>query len=82
MSFAQFSSAADAPALDALTITPSASPLAKTVRAIYVGGDAGTVTVTTWSGTSLTITVASGLILPLVCTHVTAATATGLVGLI
>lgn len=81
MSFAQFSSAADAPALDAIEITPSASPLSRTVRAIFVGG-AGDVTVTTWSGTSITFTLPAGGILPLVCTHVTAATATSIRGLI
>lgn len=47
-----------------------------------MGGTAGTVTVTTWGGSSITITVASGAMIPLVCTHVTAATATGLIGLI
>ena len=82
MSFAQFSSSADAPALDAITITPGASPLPRTIRTLYVGGTAGTVTVTTWMGTSITLTVASGALIPLVCTHVTAATATGLVGFI
>lgn len=82
MSFHQFSSSADAPALDAVAITPSASPLARVIRTLYVVGTAGTVTVTTWMGTSVTLTVASGAMIPIVCTHVTAATATGLIGLI
>lgn len=82
MSFHQFSSSADAPALDAIVITPGASPLPRVIRTLYVGGTAGTVTVTTWGGSSITITVASGAMIPLVCTHVTAATATGLIGLI
>lgn len=59
MAFYQYSSAADAPALDAIVITPSASPLPRTVRAIFVGG-AGDVTVTTWSGTSVTFTLPAG----------------------
>lgn len=81
MSYAQFSAVADAPALDAIEITAGASPLPRVVRAIFVGG-AGDITVTTWQGTSITFTVPAGFILPVVCTHVTAATATGLRGLI
>lgn len=81
MTYAQYSSAADAPALDAIAITPGASPLPRTVRGIFVGG-AGDVTVTTWGGTSITFTLPAGALLPLVCTHVTAATATGIRGLI
>lgn len=81
MSYSQFSASADAPALDAIAITASASPLPRVVKAIFVGG-AGDITVTTWQGTSITFTLPAGGILPLVCTHVTAATATGIRGLI
>lgn len=78
--FKNFTVSADSPALDAFVITPSATALAVMPRAILIGG-AGTVTVTTYKGTSLTLTVSAGQVLPLVVTHVTAATATGLVGL-
>ena len=81
MNYAMYPSIADAPALDAFPITPSASPFATVARAIYVGG-AGDVTVTTWRGTSITFTLPAGTVLPLVCTHVTAATATNIRGLI
>lgn len=81
MSFTAYPTIADAPALDAIAITPSATPFATPVRSIYIGG-AGDITVTTFRGTSVTFTVPAGFILPLVCTHVTAATATGLRGFI
>lgn len=81
MDFKAFPSNTTSPALDAFAITASASPLAVIPRAILVGG-AGTITVTTYKGTSITITVAAGSIIPLAVTHVTAATATGLVGLV
>ena len=81
MSFTAYPTIADAPALDAVAITPSATPLAQPIRGLYVGG-AGDVTVTTWRGTSVTFTLPAGALLPLVCTHVTAATATGIRGLI
>ena len=78
--FKNFTVSAESPALDAFTITPSASALAIRPRALLIGGG-GTITVITFRGTTLTLTVQPG-ILPLVVTHVTAATATGIVGLI
>ena len=81
MDFKAFTSTTTSPALDAFTITPGASALTVVPRAIYVG-TGGTITVTTWKGTTLTLTVVDGSILPLVVTHVTAATATGIVGLV
>lgn len=78
--FKNFTVSPESPALDAFVITPGATALAVRPRALLIGG-AGTITVTTWRGTSLTITVAAGTILPLVVTHVTAATATNIVGL-
>lgn len=66
----------------AFAITPGASALSSpTYGGILVGG-AGTVTVTTLSGqTGVVITAVAGQHIPLVCTHVTAAAASGLVGL-
>ena len=81
MDFKSFPSTTTSPALDAFTITPGASALSVVPRAIYVG-IGGTITVTTWNGTSITLTVSDGSLLPLVVTHVTAATATGIVGLV
>lgn len=81
MDFKNFSTSPEAPALDAFTITAGASPLAVVPRALFIGG-AGTITVTTYRGTSLTLTVPAGAIIPLAVTHVTAATATGIVGLV
>lgn len=78
--FKNFPTSAESPALDAFTITPGASPLAVPARALLIGG-AGTITVTTFRGTTITLTVQAG-ILPLVVTHVTAATATNIVGLL
>jgi len=71
----------EAPALDAFTITPGAGALAVMPRALYIG-TGGTITVTTFRGTTLTLTVGDGTVLPLVVTHVTAATAANIVGLI
>lgn len=81
MSYYHYTASADAPAVDAFAITPGASPLPRTVKALFIGG-AGDITVTTLLGTSITFTVPAGSILPLVCTHVTAATATGIRGLV
>lgn len=78
--FKNFTTNATSPSLDAFTITPSASPLAKIPRAI-VADVGGSVTVTTYKGTSLSFVLTAGIPLPLVVTHVTAATATGLKGL-
>jgi hypothetical protein len=70
-----------APAHDASTVTPSASELSKPAKALYVGG-AGNVTVTTLGGNSVTFTaVPAGTVLPISCSHVTAATATNIVAL-
>lgn len=79
MSYINFTSIADAPALDCVEITPGPSPLPAPIRAI-VAATAGTITVTTFRGNSRTIPVAAALPVPIVCTHVTAATATGIVG--
>lgn len=80
LDFKNFPISAESPALDAFTITPSGTALAVRPRALLIG-TAGTITVTTFRGTTLTLTVEPG-ILPLVVTHVTAATATGIVGLV
>lgn len=77
--FKNFTVNPDSPALDGFNITPGASPLAVPARALFIGSG-GTITVTTWRGTSLTFTVTSGSILPLVVTHVTAATASNIIG--
>lgn len=79
--FELFTAVAEAPALDAFTITPGASALAVVPRAL-VATVGGTATVTTWRGNSVTIPLVEGVIFPLVVTHVTAATATGIVGLV
>lgn len=77
----QFEAGLDDPAFDAFTITAGAGALATPIRALYVGG-AGNVTLTTPAGSSVQFTgLAAGSILPVRATHVTAATATGLVGL-
>lgn len=80
MDFKNFTVSPESPALDAFVITPGATALAVVPRALLIGG-AGTITVTTWRGTSITLTVSEG-ILPLVVTHVTAATATNIAGLV
>ena len=64
MDFKNFTVSPESPALDAFLITPGASALAVVPRALLIGG-AGTITVTTWRGTSITLTVSEG-ILPLV----------------
>ncbi len=78
--FTSFPSIVDSPALDAFTITPSGTDLAVIPRALYIGG-AGDITVITHAGTTLTLTVAAG-VLPLVVRRVSAATATAIVGLV
>lgn len=61
-------------------ITPGAGAMAKQAHGIYVGG-AGNISVTCPDGSTLTFTaVPAGTILPIRATHVTAATATGLIG--
>lgn len=71
----------NSPAQDATAVTPGATALAKPAKAIYVGAT-GNVTVTTIAGTSVTFSsVPAGTIIPLSCTHVTAAAAGGIVAL-
>lgn len=68
--------------LSAFAITPGAGALSNpTTGGIKIGG-AGTVTCTMYAGGSVTFTCVAGELLPVCATHVTAATATGLVGLI
>lgn len=64
----------------AFSITPGAGALANPTTAGILVGGAGTVTCTI-GGTSVVITAIAGQYLNVVATHVTAATATGLVGL-
>lgn len=78
--FTSFPTVADSPALDAFTITPSGTDLAVIPRALYIGV-AGDITIITHAGTTLTMTVSAG-VLPLVVRRVSAATATGIVGLV
>jgi hypothetical protein len=68
-------------AVDVILITAGASPLAKPVRAIRANG-AGTVTVTTFAGNSVVCNFAAGETRFIGATHVTAATATGLEGMV
>lgn len=65
---------------DSFPITPAPGALAVPVRAIRAEG-AGTVTVTTAAGFSRTMNFAAGETRYVACTHVTAATATGLEGM-
>lgn len=68
------------PAQYAFVITASATALAHPIRGLYVGVS-GDVTVTMDGGGSIQFTnLAAGVIHPISCTHVTAATATGIVG--
>lgn len=69
------------PAQGAFTVTAGASALEHVIRAFYVGV-AGDVTVTTLNGESVQFTnCIGGMIYPIAATHITAATATGIVGL-
>lgn len=75
----------DAPANSAAAVTPSATALAFTTRALYVGG-AGSVAVTMAGGGNVTfVGVPAGAVLPIRVTHVLAAgsgtTATNIVAL-
>lgn len=68
------------PAQGAFTITAGAGALSHVIRGLYVGV-AGNVTVTTMNGESVEFTnLVAGVIHPIAATHVTAATATGIVG--
>lgn len=63
-------------------ITPGATALAATTKGIYVGA-AGNITVTFADGASAQfLAVPTGSILPVQAVKVTAATATGLIGLV
>lgn len=67
------------PAINAAAITPSAAELAAHSRAIYVGVT-GDVTVTMQGGQSITLEgVQGGSFLPIRVSHITAATASGIV---
>jgi len=68
--------------LSGFAITPGAGALTSPTTGGIKVGTAGTVTVTMYAGGSLTFTVVAGEHLAVCATHVTAATATGLVGLI
>jgi hypothetical protein len=64
-----------------LAITAGASALAKPVRWLRATG-AGTMTITTFSGNARTLTFAAGETRYVGATHVTAATATGIEGIV
>lgn len=72
---------ADCTAVDVILITPGASPLSKPVRALRANA-AGTMTVTTFAGNSVVLNFAAGETRNVGATHVTAATATGIEGLV
>ena len=66
----------------AFSITPGASALATPTRGLYVGTQ-GNVTVTLLDGSSVTFNnLVPGVIHPIFCTHVTNATATGILGIV
>lgn len=74
--FETHSTGLQGPASNAATVTPGASAMANTCRALYVSA-AGDATVTLKGGQSVTFSnLSAGVIYPLRCTHVTAATAT------
>lgn len=64
---------------DGFTITAGAGALAKKAHGIRAN-TAGSITFTTVGGTTLTMDVGAGEWIPFICTHVTAATAGGLIG--
>lgn len=71
----------ESPAVSGAPITPGPADLDPVTRAIYVGGS-GDITVTFPDDTVATfVAVASGIILPVRAKKVTAASATGLIGL-
>lgn len=69
------------PAIGAFSITPGASALAQPTRGLYVGV-AGDVTVTMIEGSSVTFANLPVGLHPIAVTHVTAATATDILGLV
>lgn len=68
-------------AVDVILITPGAGALAKPVRWIRANG-AGTVTINTFAGNSRVLNFLAGETRFVGATHVTAATATGLEGMV
>ena len=79
--FETYATALDSPARNAAAVTAGATALAQVTRGLYIGGT-GNITVTMAGGQSVTFTgVQGGSILPLRCTHVTAATATAIIAL-
>jgi hypothetical protein len=64
----------------AAAVVPGAGALARVTKALFVSG-AGDVTVTMRGGGSVTFPVGAGTLLPIRVTHVTAATATGIIAL-
>lgn len=66
--------------VDVLLITPGAPALAKPIRWLRANA-AGTVTITTFAGTSVVMNFLAGETRFVGATHVTAATATGLEGM-
>jgi hypothetical protein len=70
------------PAGHAFTITPSENSLSRPIRGLYVGGE-GDVTVRMLSGAMVTfVGLIPGVIHPVQCTHITAATATDILGVV
>lgn len=68
-------------AVDVLSITAGASALSRPIRAIRANG-AGTITITTFAGNSRTLNFLAGETRFVGATHVTAATATGIEGMV
>lgn len=80
--FNSYMSGLESPGEDGFTITPADEDLAVYPRALWIGG-AGSLVVETIRGTVLTFTVGDGVLLPLRCKQVRAATdATNIIGLI
>jgi len=80
--FAGYTPKMESPAQSAAAVTPGASPLGNTSRALYIGG-AGDLVVTMADGGDVTFAgVPAGFILPIRVTHVLASTtATNIVAL-
>lgn len=73
-SFSGFAGGVESPASNALAVTASATALAQTTRALYIGAD-GSITVTMAGGGSVTFAgLTAGTLLPVRVTHVTAGT--------
>lgn len=78
--FATHSTSLSSPLDNAQPITPGAADLAMVPRAVMVGAD-GTVTGTLANGVSVTVPLLAGIVYPLRFRKITAAIATGIVGL-